>query len=53
MKQIQNFRAKIAANPNVQDKLRIEIDEAYNNNGKLEHDDIHNLQYLDMVFSGE
>ncbi|XP_077300845.1 cytochrome P450 6j1-like [Arctopsyche grandis] len=41
----------IAANPEVQTKLRAEIDEAYKlNGGKLSHENVYDMQYLDMVF---
>ncbi|XP_077296726.1 cytochrome P450 9e2-like [Arctopsyche grandis] len=42
----------IAANPDVQKKLRDEVDQAAEaNGGKLDYDTIHSLSYLDMIFS--
>lgn len=45
---------EIAVNPDVQNRLRKEIQEAHKaNNGKLSYDSLLKLKYLDNVFSGK
>lgn len=43
----------LACNPDVQKKLRAEINECIRVNGSLSHDSILEMQYLDQVFNGK
>lgn len=45
---------ELAVNPEIQDKLRAEVDAAISrNNDLLTYDAINDLKYMDMVMSGE
>jgi cytochrome P450 family 9 len=45
---------ELGANPDVQEKLRQEIDETLQNcNGKLTYEALMNMKYMDMVTSGK
>lgn len=45
---------ELAMNPDIQEKLRQEIDEYYkNSNGNNEYETLSQLKYLDMVISGK
>lgn len=47
------FCYELAVNPDIQDKLRKEIDEANReHNGKLSYDVLKKMKYLDMCLSG-
>jgi len=44
----------LSAHPEVQDKLRAEINEkAKQTNGEITYDSINAMEYMDMVVSGE
>lgn len=43
---------ELAENPEIQDKLREEIDQALNDDG-LSYDSVMGMKYLDMIVSGK
>lgn len=50
---ISNALYELAQNPEMQDKLRKEIKEVYeNNDGALSYTDVKEMKYLDKVFKG-
>lgn len=50
---ISNALYELAQNPEMQDKLRKEIKEVYeNNSGALSYTDVKEMKYLDKVFKG-
>lgn len=50
---ISNTLYELAQNPEMQDKLRKEIKEVYENNGgALSYTDVKEMKYLDKVFKG-
>jgi len=44
---------ELALNPDVQDKLASEINDAIENHGKLTYEVVNSLEYLDMVVNGK
>lgn len=51
---MSNAMLELALNPDIQKKLRLEINEEIERNeGKITYDGIKNMKYLDKIFKGD